>query len=123
MIGIDIVVIARIDKAIQKYGEKFLLRYLNETEAELADTPQRAAGFWAAKEAVAKALGTGIGKEVGFHDIVLSKNSKGAPSFQLSKPIVRQFRIMQSALSIAHDGGFAIAVVTIEAGISPINRS
>ncbi|WP_353662359.1 holo-ACP synthase [Hydrogenimonas sp. SS33] len=115
MIGVDIVVIARIEASLKKHGERFLLRYLNEEEAVLAKKPETAAGFWAAKEAVAKALGTGIGSTVGFHDIRLYKNERGAPHFCLSDPLMKKFGITGTSLSIAHDGGFAIAVAAIEA--------
>jgi holo-[acyl-carrier protein] synthase len=71
VIGVDIVVIDRIETSIRKYGKKFLARYLNENEIALVKKAETAAGFWAAKEAVAKALGTGIGKTVGFNDITL----------------------------------------------------
>ncbi|BBG65565.1 holo-[acyl-carrier protein] synthase [Hydrogenimonas sp.] len=114
MIGVDIVVIDRIEKSIQKHGKRFLLRYLSEDEAALAKTPQTAAGFWAAKEAVSKALGTGIGEELGFHDIKISKDEKGSPSFTLSDHIAERFGIGSTSLSIAHDGGFAIAVAALE---------
>ncbi|WP_201352971.1 holo-ACP synthase [Hydrogenimonas urashimensis] len=114
MIGVDIVVIDRIEKSLQKHGEKFLSRYLSEEEIALVKGPQTAAGFWAAKEAVAKALGTGIGKEVGFHDIVIGKNAKGAPHFRLNERVSEVFGITATSLSIAHDGGFAIAVAAIE---------
>ncbi len=114
MIGVDIVVIERIERSIEKHGKKFLLRYLSEEEALLAKRADTAAGFWAAKEAVSKALGTGIGEEVGFKDIILSKSEKGSPSFTLSNHLMKRFRIRSTSLSIAHDGGFAIAVAAIE---------
>ncbi|WP_457593273.1 holo-ACP synthase [Hydrogenimonas sp.] len=114
MIGVDIVVIERIERSIEKYGRKFLLRYLSEEEASLVKRADTAAGFWAAKEAISKALGTGIGEEVGFKEIILSKNERGAPSFTLSDHLMEKYRIRSTSLSIAHDGGFAIAVAAIE---------
>ena len=114
MIGVDIVAISRIESAIEKHGEKFLRRYLSDREIALIKSPETAAGFWAAKEAIAKALGTGIGETVGFYDITLSKSPKGAPLFTLSQPIVEKFGIENTSLSIAHDGGFALAVAAIE---------
>ena len=116
MIGVDIVVVERIERSMLKHGKKFLQRFLSDEEIALVKRPETAAGFWAAKEAVAKALGTGIGETVGFHDIRLSKSEKGAPSFTLSPNLVETFKIRATSLSIAHDGGFAIAVAAIEAG-------
>ncbi|WP_456453087.1 holo-ACP synthase [Hydrogenimonas sp.] len=114
MIGVDIVVVSRIEASMRKHGDKFLRRYLSDEEIALVKKPETAAGFWAAKEAVAKALGTGIGETVGFHDITVHKSEKGAPSFTLSPTLVEKFAIVDTSLSIAHDGGFAIAVAAIE---------
>ena len=117
MIGVDIVVIDRIEASMKKYGEKFLTRFLNSQEITLVKKAQTVAGFWAAKEAVAKALGTGIGSELSFHDILIQKDKRGVPSFTLSSRIIERYNIISTSLSIAHDGGFAIAVVAIE--VSP----
>ncbi len=114
MIGVDIVVIERIRKARLRHGDRFLQKFLNEKEIALVKKIETAAGFWAAKEAVAKALGTGIGETLKFHDIHLGKDEKGAPYFTLPASIVKKFKIIDTSLSIAHDGGFAIAVAAIE---------
>jgi holo-[acyl-carrier protein] synthase len=114
MIGVDIVVIARIEASLEKHGEKFLARYLRPEEITIVKRGETAAGFWAAKEAVAKALGTGIGEDLAFHDISISKDKKGAPSFTLPDDLMKRHRIVSTSLSIAHDGGFAIAVAAIE---------
>jgi len=118
MIGVDIVVIDRIEASMKKYGEKFLTRFLNSQEIAMGKKAQTAAGFWAAKEAVAKALGTGIGSELSFHDILIQKDKRGAPSFTLSSRIIERYNITSTSLSIAHDGGFAIAVAAIEVSSS-----
>jgi len=113
-IGTDIVQIQRIETAVEKFGEKFLHRFLSEEEiATLGHKPESLAGYWAAKEAIAKALGTGIGAEVGFHDIRLGKDTRGAPHFTLSSRVREVFEVEGGSLSISHDGGFAIAVVAI----------
>jgi holo-[acyl-carrier protein] synthase len=114
-IGTDIVTVDRIEKAIEKFGESFLKRFLTSKESALCkDKTESIAGFWAAKEAIAKALGCGIGKELSFLDIVLAKDAKGAPYFTLHKEKKEYFRLKNSSLSISHDGNFAIAVVIIE---------
>ncbi|BCD60223.1 MULTISPECIES: holo-ACP synthase [unclassified Nitratiruptor] len=113
MIGIDIVQIERIEKMIEKYGQKGLERFLLPQEIELAKKPQTIAGFWAAKEAVSKALKTGIGKELGFHDIQIYKEKNGAPAFKLLNGKEKMFHIQQTALSISHDAGVAVAVAVI----------
>lgn len=111
MVGIDIVTIARIEKMFEKFGLKAYERFLSTKEIALITSPSTAAGFWAAKEAASKAIGTGIGKECGFLDIKLSKNKRGAPKIKYVKAVRKKFKIKASHLSITHDGGFAIAVV------------
>jgi len=113
-IGTDITVISRIEKSITKFGEKFLDRFLNEDEKRVAKKIESIAGYWAAKEAIAKAIGCGIGSKLSFHDIIIIKDSKGTPHFRLSQKAQKVYNISQSSLSIAHDGGFAIAVVIIK---------
>jgi len=112
-IGTDITVVSRIEKSIQKFGDKFIDRFLNESEKELAKKVESIAGFWATKEAISKALGCGIGEKLSFHDIIIYKDKKNAPHFRLSKKAQKLHQIKESSISIAHDGGFAIAVAII----------
>lgn len=113
-IGTDIIQISRIEKSLEKFGDKFKAKFLNSQERALAKKTETLAGFWAAKEAIAKALGCGIGADLTFHDIILKKNPKGAPSFILSKEAQKVHQVKSASLSISHDGGFAIAVVVID---------
>lgn len=113
MIGIDAVVIDRLESFTSKFGEKGLTRFLNQQEIALAKSPKTLAGFWAAKEAASKALGCGIGSELGFHDIWLNKSAKGAPLIDFDEKIKQKFSIRSAHLSITHDGNLAIAVVFI----------
>jgi holo-[acyl-carrier protein] synthase len=113
-IGTDIIQISRVEGSLEKFGDKFKMKFLNDEEIILATKIESIAGFWAAKEAIAKALGCGIGADLGFHDIVLSKNDRGAPTFTLSEHAQKIHHITSSSLSISHDGGFAIAVVVID---------
>lgn len=113
MIGIDIAIIARIEKMIERFGDKALQKYLTKKEITLAKSVSTATGFWAAKEAASKAIGTGIGKECSFFDIKISKSKKGQPLIKYKKHIRKKFNIKQSSVSITHDGGFAIAVVVL----------
>ena len=113
-IGTDIIQIDRINTSCNKFGEHFKERFLSESEILLAKKAESLAGFWAAKEAISKALGCGIGKELSFHDIIIKKDSRGRPYFELTAEAQSKHRIAQSSLSISHDGGFAIAVVALE---------
>ena len=113
-IGTDITVISRIENSVKKFGNKFLDRYLTQEEQnKLSSKPESIAGYWAAKEAISKALGCGICANLGFHDIIIYKDEKNAPHFKLSEKAQAFHQINNSSLSIAHDGGFAIAVVVI----------
>jgi len=112
-IGTDITVVSRIEKSYQKFGQKFLNRFLNPEEQNLSHKIESIAGYWASKEAIAKALGCGIGGELSFLDITLYKDAKNAPHFKLNDKAQAVHQIKTSSLSIAHDGGFAIAVVII----------
>ena len=114
MIGIDLIKIDRMKRLIERFGDRGLQKFLSSSEIELIKNPRSAAGFWAAKEACSKALGCGIGHECGFHDIVISKTSKGAPQISLNPKVTEYFKIKDISLSITHDGDYAIAVVAIE---------
>lgn len=113
-IGIDIIKTSRMQQFLERFEKKALLRFLCDSEILLVKNYKTAAGFWAVKEAFSKALGTGIGKECSFHDIQIYKTKSGAPKLALSKKLVNQFSIKSSAISITHDGDYAIGAVTIE---------
>lgn len=119
MIGIDATSLKRIKATYERFGDKFLHRFLSHSEIMLCKNSnqtlnfERIAGFWAAKEAISKAIGTGIGEQLSFLDIVLSKDSKGKPHATLAKNKLQEFRISSISLSITHDQGLAIAAVLI----------
>ena len=112
-IGTDIVQIERIRNMTEKYGVKFQQRFLGESEIDTSRKVESLAGLWAAKEAIAKALGCGLGTELSFHDIIIYKDPKGTPHFKLAPEAQERHQIKNTSLSISHDGGFAIAVVVI----------
>jgi len=112
-VGTDIIQIQRVEKLVTRFGIKFKQRYLSPKEIAVARRVETLAGFWAAKEAISKALGCGIGAKLTFHDIIIAKDHLGAPYFRLTKEAQKVHKIKSSSLSISHDGGFAIAVVII----------
>lgn len=114
MIGIDLIKTDRMRRLMERFGDRALHKFLSDDEILLIKNYRTAAGFWAAKEACSKALGCGIGAECGFHDIHLSKSSKGAPQIDLSPSVKKHFGINNLSVSITHDGEYAIAVVSIE---------
>jgi len=114
MIGIDIVSISRIEKSIEKFGDKAKNRFMTKNEQKWALKPSSIAGIWASKEAFSKAIGTGIGKEFSFLDIEIVKDKKGKPVINLlNKTLSNKLKYKQIDISITHDGGFAIAAVII----------
>lgn len=123
MIGVDLVKIDRIKGFYDKYGAKAYERFLLPEEIKTVKSPQSAAGFWAAKEAISKALGCGISETCGFHDIWIKKDNLGKPYFTLSKNIIEKFHITDTSLSITHDSGFAISVASIESSTKNKNLS
>lgn len=114
MIGIDLIKLDRMERFLERFGDRGLHKFLSENEIPFIKSHRNAAGFWAAKEACAKALGCGIGSECGFHDIILSKTPKGAPLISLSQRVSENFKITDTSVSITHDGEYAIAVVALE---------
>ena len=112
--GIDIIEIERVSSAVARYGERFLHRIY--TKNELEDThkniPSLAARF-AAKEAVAKALTSGIG-EVGWLDIEVRRTANGQPLLKLygaAQALASQLGLHEWSLSISHSRDYAVAVV------------
>jgi holo-[acyl-carrier protein] synthase len=114
MIGIDLIKTSRMNRLIKRFGDKILLKFLSKDEILLVKNYKTASGFWAAKEAFSKALGVGIGSECNFHDITIYKTAKGAPKLKFSRKLIEKFKILDSSLSITHDGEYAIAVVVVE---------
>ncbi|RDU68136.1 holo-ACP synthase [Helicobacter cholecystus] len=119
MIGIDLTSISRIQKSYKRFGKHFLDRFLSIEEQNLclkSDQSlnfERLASFWAIKEAISKALGVGIGAEIGFLHIVINKDLRGAPEVKLIPEKMKYFRIKEIAVSVTHDSGLAIASVMI----------
>jgi holo-[acyl-carrier protein] synthase len=102
-IGIDVVEVERIARAMQ--NPRFLPRILADAEQIKSLTPQRVAGRWAAKEAIAKALQT----RPGWHDVIIVNDSEGAPSAHIA-PNKLPVPGGQVILSISHERGLAVAV-------------
>ena len=113
LIGIDLVKVERISRIRAKFGDAFLRKFLTQNEINLIKNDRSLAGFYAAKEAIAKALGTGIGVDFSFLDAQIYKDEKGAPRATLSPRIQTKFGIQEISLSITHDGDYAIAAVMI----------
>ncbi|MBR5960358.1 MAG: holo-ACP synthase [Clostridia bacterium] len=114
-LGLDLCEISRMEKLLE--NDRFLNRYFTEEETEYIRSKgnhaaQTAAGIYAAKEALAKALGTGIAfdlKEIGIvHD------EAGKPGYRLTGKVAELGSGDCFLLSVSHDGGMAAAVCVRE---------
>jgi len=114
MIGIDIIKTSRMQKMIDRFGDRALQKFLHVEEIALVKNYKTAAGFWATKEAFSKAIGTGIGVQCSFFDMKIYKTPQGAPQLALSQKVIEKFSIKNVALSITHDGEYAISVVEVQ---------
>jgi holo-[acyl-carrier protein] synthase len=117
--GVDMIEVERIDEAILRYGHRFFERFF--TEQELIDsngrTPALAARF-AAKEAVAKALGTGIG-EVGWLEIEILTGPRREPVLRLhgdALRVSRELGLSYWTVSLSHTHEHAVAVAVAMGG-------
>ena len=114
-IGFDLCEIARMEKLAE--NSRFLTRFFTEEEVAYIDSrgknkAQTMAGIFAAKEALAKALGTGIVFEM--RDVEVRHSKAGAPYYVLSGEAARLGGEDRFLLSISHDGGMAGAVCVRE---------
>jgi holo-[acyl-carrier protein] synthase len=112
--GIDITDIARIHAAIERYGERFLTRIFTPVEIEYcAGRDESLAARFAAKEAVSKALGTGIGP-VSWKEIEILGGEYEAPAIILhdrAERIAKELRLTTWSVSLSHSGEHAIALI------------
>lgn len=117
--GTDLLEIRRLEEKLAKSEGRLEERLFDEEERAYCEgRAERAAGLFAAKEAAAKALGSGLWGEagLGFRDFLIRHDSRGRPLLELSpkaRAFAAQIGELQSVdLSISHDGGFAIAFCT-----------
>lgn len=120
--GVDIVEIDRIRQSFETIGDNFRDRVFTEAEIAYCEARKVArfesyAARFAAKEAVSKAFGTGIGG-VGWRDIEVLNDEKGKPYVVLSdtaKDIFNQMKGLGISLSLSHCKQYAVAYAVIEA--------
>ncbi len=121
-IGVDLVEMQRIQRLLDEYGDRFAERVLNSEEREYYARSSRRVGFlanrFAAKEAISKALGTGLRYPVTLHSIGVISTEIGRPEFSFSetlKSYLESRDVTDAHLSITHEKGLACAVVVLEA--------
>ena len=112
--GVDIIEVSRLDEAILRHGDRFFHRCFTAQELIEADgrTPGLAARF-AAKEAVAKALGCGIG-DVSWKDIEILRDNQRRPEVILhgpAKKLAKRLGLIEWSVSLSHTHEHAMALV------------
>ena len=121
-IGIDIIEVARIQASFEKFGDRFLNRILHANEVSYCLShrvpgPFLAARF-AAKEAISKAFGTGIGAQLAWHDMEVGRKESGEPFVILhdkGQALLKQRRAERIVISLSHTQAHATAVAILEA--------
>ncbi|MDG2424401.1 MAG: holo-ACP synthase [Phycisphaerales bacterium] len=117
--GVDLVPVARIEQMLAAHGDRFLSRVFTEGERAYAERTvrgraERYAARFAAKEAVLKALGTGLSGGITWQDIDVGRSQAGGPLVNVSGVAAKragELGLSQWRLSLSHAGGLAIASV------------
>jgi holo-[acyl-carrier protein] synthase len=120
-VGIDIIEVARIQSSYERFGERFLNRILHPNEiayclSHKVPAPFLAARF-AAKEAISKAFGTGIGAQLGWQDMEVGRKESGEPFVILhegGKKLLEERRARVVLISLSHTQEHAAAVAILE---------
>ena len=119
-IGTDIVEIQRIASALERQGDKFVQRILTKSERVEYQARGNPVAFlakrFAAKEAIAKALGTGIGRGISFQQLIVSNNLDGAPQVELQANAAERLKQLGGSkvlLSLSDEKSYALAYVAI----------
>jgi holo-[acyl-carrier protein] synthase len=119
--GIDIIEVARIKASYEKFGDRFLKRILGPGEIAYCLSHQQPAPFlaarFAAKEAISKAFGTGIGKHLSWQDVEVGRRDSGEPFVILhagASKLLQQRGGRTVHLSLSHTEFYAAAVAILE---------
>lgn len=122
-IGTDLVHIPRMQELLDKHDDKIALRILSDTEfSEFQQATNQAAFLakrFAAKEATAKALGTGFRDGLSLRHIEVVNNEMGKPELSFYKQgqtLIEQYNISRSLLSLSDEKDYALAYVTLMEG-------
>jgi len=119
-VGTDLCAVERIASARARHGQAFLDKVFTLAEQTTClsrgDPDASFAARWAAKEAVSKALGTGIGAELGLTSVEVTEDALGAPGIRLDargETLLRTRGGSRVLLSLSHDGGLALAYAVV----------
>jgi|TARA_B100000959_G_C14976681_1_gene621800 holo-[acyl-carrier protein] synthase len=119
--GLDIVDVDRVRKIHSRWGDKFLRRFMRAKEIEycrsLKDSAPNIAARFAAKEAISKAFGTGIGKNLSWHDLEIVHHENSRPTVKLhGKANVMLIELSGKSMhiSLSHNNDQAAAMALLE---------
>jgi len=122
-IGIDVVEVSRIKSSLDEFDGRFQTKIFTEAERDYCAKQKRPelhfAGRFAAKEAIAKAFGTGIGKDVGWLDMEIIRRPSGEPEVKLSGSAAEYATkrgVQQVMVSLTHAKHYAAANAVIMGG-------
>jgi holo-[acyl-carrier protein] synthase len=120
-IGVDIIECARIQSSMERFGARFLHRVFTDGEIEYSLSmkfPERhLAARFAAKEALSKAFGTGIGKAMGWRNIDIQRKESGEPFLVLSGPaetLAAKRGVTSALITLSHTEHHAVACVVLQ---------
>lgn len=117
-VGIDIIEVPRIARALERHGDRFLKRIYDPRELDYArrgeDMIRELAARFAAKEAVAKALGTGFRHGVRPRDIVILNRPSGQPYVELAGKVAHLAEGLVAHVSLSHLKELATAICVLE---------
>lgn len=117
-IGCDLVEIERIEQSLEKYGQSFKNKVFTSLEQSYCDSKKHSAQHYAvrfaAKEAVAKALGCGFGEHLAFLDVEIIQDESGKPHVALSEKAKAAHNNPKLHVSLSHSRGLAQAIALCE---------
>jgi len=120
-IGVDLMEVARMERALSRWGEKMAHRLFHAAEREECARRLRPgeclSATFAAKEAFLKALGTGLARGIQWQDVELVRKRGAAPTLRVTgraRVILDEWGATRTWVSVSHQGGFSVAVVVIE---------
>jgi holo-[acyl-carrier protein] synthase len=120
-LGIDIIEVARVQSSVERFGDRFLNRLLLPEEITYCQQHKAAAPFvaarFAAKEAISKAFGTGIGMQLGWHDMEVRRKESGEPFVVLhgkGNELFVKRGAKRLLISLSHTQNYATAVAVLE---------
>ena len=120
-VGIDIIEVARVKASYERFGERFLNRLLRADEIAYCRSHKQPAPFlaarFAAKEAISKAFGTGIGAQLGWQDMEIRRKESGEPFVVLhgkGEKLFKACKAKRLLVSLSHTQNYAAVTAVLE---------